>query len=195
MISQEIIGLIAFLIGVGASVVYLVSVFKGRTKPHLFTWIVWGIIASIGYLAQLHDHAGPGAWAMGWTAASCFITAMLAVKYGEKNITRSDWIALVTSLSCILPWLLTSDPLGSVILISIIDVVAFYPTFRKSWNKPQEEHLTAYHLANLKLIISLFAMTNFTVTTTLYAITIIAANSFFIAMCYLRRRYLSNSSH
>lgn len=195
MPSQEIIGAVAFLIGIVASVIYFISIFKGQSKPHLFTWIVWGIIATIAYLAQLHDNAGPGSWAMGLTAVSCYMVALLALKYGEKEITRSDWIALITSLSCIVPWLLTNYPLGSVILISVIDVVAFYPTFRKSWNKPDEEHLTAYYFANLKLILSLFAMTNFNVTTTLYAITIVVANSAFIAMCHFRRRYLSSSSH
>ena len=185
---QIIIGAISFIIGIYATYIYIISILRGKTKPHLFTWVIWGIIASIAFAAQLYDNAGPGSWAMGWTAASCVLTALLALKYGEKNITRSDWIAFIASLSAILPWLLTKDPLGSVILISIIDVVAFYPTMRKSWTKPHEEHLGAYHIANLKLFLSLFAMSNFTLVTTLYPMAIIAANLSFLGLCYWRRR-------
>ena len=191
---QEIIGSVSILLGVVATVVYLKSIFKGETKPHLFTWLVWGILSGISFAAQLHDHAGPGSWAMGWTVASCILTVLLCGKYGEKNITRSDWIAFKASLSCIVPWLLTKNPLGSVILISIIDLVAFFPTFRKSWTKPYEEHLAAYHIANVKLILSLFAMRHFTLVATLYPIAIVIANSMFLGMCHWKRRNQRNSS-
>lgn len=194
MDSQEIIGAVSFLIGVYATYVYISSIFKGETKPHLFTWLIWGILSSISYAAQIFDHAGPGSWAMGWTAFSCLLIAAIALKYGEKNITRSDWIAFIASMSCIVPWLLTKDPLGSVILISIIDLVAFYPTFRKSWHKPHEEHLIAYHIANTKLILSLFAMANFTAVNVMYPLAIVIANSLFIVMCYWKRRSINKKA-
>ena len=163
---QQFIGLIAFGLGLFGTVVYVRSVLDGRSKPHLYTWLVWGIITGIGFLAQIYDNAGPGSWAMGISSLACLFTAALALKYGEKEITRSDKIALFSCLSAIIPWLLTKDPLGSVIMISIIDAVAFYPTFRKSWKKPHEENLPTFYIANIKLTLSLFAMTNFTVITT-----------------------------
>ena len=186
--STEIIGLAAVLLGVLSQGIYLVSIFKGETKPHLFTWLVWTIISGIGYAAQVHDNAGPGAWVMGFTCLCCAFTAMLCFKYGEKTFTRGDEIALVASLSAIIPWMLTDDPLGSVILISIIDVVAFYPTIRKSWMKPQEENLTAYNLASAKLGLSFFAMTHVSVTTVLYPLVIVLTNTAFVIMCILRRK-------
>ncbi len=187
----EILGAIATLIGLYGQVVYVRSIFKGQTKPHLFTWVVWGILGSIGFFAQLHDHAGPGAWALGVTAGFCLLNALLALKYGEPEITRGDKIALAASMTAILPWLMTSDPIGSVILISIIDIVAFYPTFRKSWLKPHEENLTAYNLANLKFGLSLCALHVFTINTTLYPVVIILANGAFVIMCLIRRRQLA----
>ncbi len=93
---------------------------------------------------------------------------------------RLDW----------LPWLMTEDPLYSVIIISLIDVAAFYPTFRKSWHKPDEESLLSYNIASMKLFLSLFALDNFTVTTSLYALTIVITNTAFVIMCVMRRRYM-----
>jgi hypothetical protein len=189
MTTTAFIGLIAVFIGLISGGLYILSVLRKESKPHLFTWIIWGLISAIAYVAQLHDHAGPGSWAMGLTALSCAATMALCFKYGEKNITRSDWIALIASLSAIIPWIMTDDPLYSVILVSIIDIVAFYPTFRKSWHKPHEENLLSYNIASLKLVLSLFALDNFTVTTSLYAITIVAANTVFAMMCYTRRKF------
>lgn len=186
--AAEIIGGIAFLLGIIGQLIYIVSILRGHTKPHLFTWLVWGILSAIGYFAQLHDDAGPGSWAMGVTALACLTTAALALKWGEKNITRGDKIAFATSISAILPWLLTKDPLGSVILISIIDVVAFYPTFRKSWHKPYEENLPSYNLASLKMILSLFALSNVTINTALYPSAVVLVNSTLVLTCLIRRK-------
>ncbi len=188
--NPEIIGFAAVALGIVSQGIYLVSIFQGKTKPHLFTWLVWTIISGIGYAAQVHDNAGPGAWVMGLTCLCSAYTAILCLKYGEKTFTRGDKIALCSSLFAILPWMMTEDPLGSVILISIIDVVAFYPTIRKSWMKPDEENLTSYNLASGKLIISVFAMTNLTVTTALYPVAIVFINTVFVVMCLVRRKKL-----
>ncbi len=189
-LTPELIGAVAVVLGIVSQGLYILSILRGQTKPHLFTWLVWTILGGIGYAAQVHDNAGPGSWVMGMTAIVCGITALLSLKYGEKTFTRGDKIALVASLSALVPWVLTNDPLGSVILISVIDIVAFYPTIRKSWMKPNEEHLTAYNLATLKIFISLFALTNVTLTTALYPAVIVVVNTAFVLMCLLRRKAL-----
>ncbi|MFA7275386.1 MAG: hypothetical protein WC043_01130 [Pseudobdellovibrionaceae bacterium] len=190
---QEIIGGIAFLISLVGSLIYIKSILKGETTPHLFTWIIFGILTTIAFLAQIHDHGGPGAWSMGITALSCISIAVLSLKYGEKIFTLSDKIAFGASLTAILPWLLTDDPLGSVVLISLIDTVAMFPTLRKSWNKPYGENLTTYGIANVKTILSLAALTNLTLTTTLYPVAITLVNTGLIILCLWRRKALETN--
>jgi hypothetical protein len=184
---QSILALIAVAIGIAGYAVYIRSILKGQTKPHFYTHLIWAIISSIAFAAQLHDHGGPGAWVMGLTAAACLSQALLALRYGEKNITRGDKIALFVSLSAILPWVLTKNPIGSVILICLIDVVAFYPTFRKSIRKPWEENLTSYNFANLKMFLSILALTNMTWVTVLYPAVVIGVNMTFVLMCLILR--------
>lgn len=58
---QEILGAIAFLISIVGTVVYIRSILKGDTKPHLYTWIVFSILTCIAFFAQISDNAGPGA--------------------------------------------------------------------------------------------------------------------------------------
>ena len=187
MWTPEIIGYLTVIIGLIGEGIYLRSIFKGDTKPHLFTWLIWSILCTIGYMAQLTDDTGPGTWALGVTALFSWLNTGLCLKYGEKVFTRSDKVALAASLLSIIPWLLTDDPLGSVILISLIDLVGFYPTIRKSWIKPHEENLTAYYFANAKLLLSLFALNAITLTTVLYPLAIVVANTAFLVMCHWKR--------
>jgi hypothetical protein len=191
---QEIIAVIALLMGLVTTTTYITSILCGKTKPHLYSWIVYSILTAIAFFAQVHDHGGPGTWITGITAAQCIMIAFLSIKYGEKNKTTSDKMALITSLSAIIPWLFTDDPLLSVILISIIDAVATYPSIRKSWHKPHEERLLSWNLAAFKNTLSIFALTNMTVTTVLYVATTVVVNCTLIGVCLWRRRVLKNKA-
>lgn len=187
---QELLGLVAVIISLAGSSVYIASILKGKTKPHFYTHLVWGIITTIAFFAQLYDRGGAGSWAIGVTAASCLTNALLALKYGEKDITPSDRLCLLVSLVAILSWVVTKDPLISVLLAAAIDVVAFLPTFRKSWMKPWEENLAAYNIANLKLALSMFALGNLSVITLAYPLTGFTVNACFVVLCLWRRRVL-----
>ena len=90
-------------------------------------------------------------------------------------------------MSAILPWVLTKDPLGSVILISLIDLIAFYPTFRKTWARPFDETLITYALGGSVMALSTCALTVFNVTTLLYPAVFTLGNLVFIGFCLWRR--------
>ncbi|MEZ0224665.1 MAG: hypothetical protein ACAH83_08940 [Alphaproteobacteria bacterium] len=190
---HQIFGIASFGISLWGSAVYITSIFKGQTKPHVYTHLVWGIVTAIAFFAQVFDNAGPGAWATGLTAATCLFQSGLALKYGEKSITPTDKIALLTAGIAIVAWVVTKDPLLSVVLSSLINIVAFYPTCRKSWLKPWEENLAAYNIANIKIVLSIMAITHFTLVTAIYPVACIIVNMLFVALCMWRRQALDAS--
>lgn len=187
-----LIGAAAFLIRAIAGGLYIVSILKGQTKPHLYTWLVFTILTAIAFLAQIQDGGGSGIWTTGLATLVSIINALLAVSYGEKNITKSDKLALIAATTSILPWLLTQNPLGSVILVSLIDTIAMYPTFRKSWTKPREENLTSYFLVGLAFLLSTLALTHVSVTAFLYPVAIAFINLSLIFFCLWRRHVLKS---
>jgi hypothetical protein len=139
MALKDVFGLLSVVLSVVSYVPYARSIFVANTKPHAFTWLVWGAVMAIAFVAQLYDKAGAGSWATGLSAAFCLGIGVVAVFRGEKHITIGDWIALLVTLIAIPLWVVTSDPLWSVLLVTGIDAVAYYPTFRKSYAKPDEE--------------------------------------------------------
>lgn len=185
---EQWLGAVSFLMSLAGSAVYIRSVLMGKTKPHFYTWFVFSILTAIAFLAQISDKAGPGSWMMGATVVSCTSIALLSLKYGEKSRNAADKIALAASLFAIVPWLLTKDPLLSVVMISLIDAVAMFPTIRKSWHKPDQENLSSYWIAIAKNVLALFALTNFTLVTSLYLISICFINATLIFVCLYRQR-------
>jgi hypothetical protein len=182
--------IISIIIGIVATYPYIRDVFRGKTKPHLYTWLVWGISAAIIFIAMLSDGAGIGAWVTGFFVIKCIVYCILALKWGEKDITRSDSVCLAACLLSIPVWMITNDPLYAVILLVAIEAIAFYPTFRKSWLKPGEETISNYNIGIIQSALSLLALQNYTALTMLYASSIIAQNFVFILYLLWRRRVL-----
>ena len=129
-----------------------------------------------------------GSWVTGFTAAACLVVFVFALFRGEKEITRGDTLSLIGAGVATLLWWLTQDPLLAVVLITLIDALGFYPTFRKSWFKPQEETLSTYWISSLKFAIALFALGEFTLVTALYPASLVIMNGGFAAMVAVRRK-------
>lgn len=191
---REIVGGIAVIISLAAMVPYLVSTWKGTTRPHVFSWAIWGVFNLIGGLAQIVDGGGPGAWVNIAGLVTCWAGAGIAyIKNGKRDITRSDCYAAGGAIIGILPWLLTKDPLWSVIIITIIDMFAFYPSFRKGWSKPHEEMTLVYWVSAVKHALGIAALTNFSVTTVLFSASLVFTNTVYVLMLMFRRRIVPQS--
>lgn len=187
------VALLSIVVGTVGNWDYFVAIRRHVIRPHLFSWFIWGIITVIAAAAQAIKGAGPGNWATIYTAGVCFVFAAMALKYGERNITRSDWIALILAFLAIPLWLITGDPVWSVIWACVIDALGFYPTMRKSWHKPNEENIRPYFLANIKFLLGLVALDSYNLTTMLYPSFCVFINFVFIGMLNLRRQQLNKA--
>jgi hypothetical protein len=187
---KDAFGLLSLLLSIVSYVPYVRSIFVANTKPHAFTWLVWGAVMAIAFVAQLTGRAGAGSWSTGLSAAFCLAIGIIALFRGEKHITRGDWIALLTTLAAIPLWIATSDPLWSVLLVTGIDAVAYYPTFRKSWAKPDEELTSKYVLTVVRYLFSLLALERYTVVTTVYQLVSILMEAGIVVMLLSRRAAL-----
>lgn len=174
-------------------VFYIREIFSGKTHPHAFSWLIWALVAAVVFLAQVTEGAGTGAWVTGFTMVICSVIALLAIRRGEKRITMTDWISFIGALAAIPVWRMTADPFYAVLLVVLIDALGFYPTFRKSWNKPEDETLIAYALNGFAFLLSLFALDQLNGTTALYPAFVAVANGAFVIMAMGRRYALKGA--
>lgn len=182
------LGIIATIMALVSYIPYLRNMLSGKTKPHAFSWLVWGVLTAVAFLGQVSDGAGPGAWVTGFTAFVSFFIFITALKTGEKDITKTDWLSLVGAGVAMLLWWATSDPLIAVVLITLIDALGFYPTFRKSYSKPHQETAITFAISSLKFIIAIIALDNLTPVTWLYPASLVLMNGVFVIMLIIRRK-------
>ena len=64
---------------------YLTSILKGRTRPHAFSWLIWGVISSIGLAAQIAEHAGAAIWVRAVGCSTCFFILALCWWKGTRD--------------------------------------------------------------------------------------------------------------
>lgn len=191
---KDMLGIVSIILTIVAYIPYFNSLVRQTTKPHIFSWILWAMMNGIAFAAQYTCGAGPGAWATGFTAVLSIVVIIYAVRSSEKYITHSDWIAFIGAFLAIILWQLTHDPLWSVILISLIDLMACYPTIRKSYNRPWQEAAMTYGICGIRSMIAIAALTNYTIVTTLYPISMVLSNGLLTIVLVWRRSVISEAA-
>ncbi len=190
---KNLFGLIAMVISFVGFVPYLWNIFKGTTKPHAFTWLVWSVLNVIIFAVQVFEGAGAGAWAMALNSALSFIIFILALFKGTRDFPLFDWFALFAAIIALLLWRLTNDPTWSVLLITLTDFCAFLPTFRKSFNKPYEETASTFALSAVQFVFALLALQNYVFANWFYPAALIILDGGFALLLIVRRKMVTRT--
>ncbi len=185
---KTILGVLAVAIGFVGYFIYFKQIFSGKIKPHAFAWFVWGLLTAIVFAAQMIKGAGPGAWNTAAASLACFTVAGLAFFKGYRDFVKSDWILSGSALVAMFLWWLTSDPLLSVILVTLADAFGSIMIVRKSYHKPSQESVTLFTLNSVKAVIALFALNSYVLTTWLYPAYLILGNGMIALVVWWRRR-------
>lgn len=189
--NKELLAAAAILLTFAMYVPYVRSIRAGRTKPHPLSWVTWTLVAFVVFLAQLADRGGAGAWPIG---VSGLLTAYVAV-LGYRNrtdgaSTRADWLFFAISLAALPCWLLTSDPLIAVVLLTGVELAGFGPTFRFAFSNPESERVGFYSLGALRNMLAVAALEHYSLTTALFPAAKIIAIAILVAMIAYRRSQL-----
>ena len=179
----------AIVLTLVAFVPYIRAIYSGATRPHVFSWIIWGATTFVVFLAQLEAEGGIGAWPIGVSGIITVFIALLAyVKRADITITRTDWLFFIAAISSLPLWYLTSDPLWAVIVLTTVDTLGFGPTLRKAYSQPYSESIVFYGLFATRNVLVILALESYSVTTVLFPAVIAAACVLLIATVVYRRR-------
>jgi hypothetical protein len=188
---KELLAAAAVVLTFVAFVPYVRSIRAGQTKPHAFSWIVWALGTFVVFLAQLADRGGAGAWPIGVSGAFTAGIAVLAYRRStDTSITNVDWVFLGVALAALPCWLLTSNPLTAVVLLTGMDLAGFVPTFRFAFFQPHEEHIGFYSLGALRNALAIAALEHYSLTTVLFPAAVGVSCVLFVAMVGYRRAQL-----
>lgn len=194
MSDKEFLSAIAIAIAMtfAGYVPYICSILKGKTKPHVFSWMTWGATTIVVFFAQLSDKGGAGTWPIGLSGLITLYVVILAyIKKSDTTITRIDWLFFLLAMTSLPCWYLTSNPLGAVVILTVVDLMGFGPTFRKAYSHPQEERLTFFAIMGMRNVIAIMALEHYSLTTVLFPAATGAGCLLLLSIILFRRRTLT----
>jgi len=186
--------IIAISISLVGFVPYIKDSIAGKTKPHIVSWFIWALISFLAFGIQLLNDGGAGSYINLILGITCTISLIIGLRNGTKDISKFDILSLLLALVAIVLWLIVKQPLWSIILVSVIDLISFLPTVRKSWNSPWSETLISWELSVLKHVITLFTFQKISLIVLVYPVYALIANGAFSLMLVLRRRVVKSNS-
>ena len=185
--SALIFWILSFFVSLSSYYIYYTSILAGKTKPHVFSWLLWGLISLVVCIIQFMDAAGIGALNTLLIAGLCLGIAGVALKKWEHSISLGDKLSFTAGMLAILLWLITDTPLYSVIILITIDLFGFIPTFIKSYENPYSEDYTAYIIAFFGYALSLGALSHISFLTAGFVGITALLNISLAGVIYIRR--------
>lgn len=186
---KTILGITAVILTFVGYSPYIWSIVKGKTKPHIYTWLVWMLDAFIIFALQITHGAGIGAFTTLAAGLLCLTVLVLTLaKKGKSEIKPIDTVFLVLAFIALAIWLFAKQPLVSALLITSVDLLGFVPTVRKSWYKPYSENVYFYIINSLRFVLALAALQEYSIITIIYPGVWLTVGGLFALMLVVRRK-------
>jgi len=179
---------VSSIVGIACFIPYLRDIFRGTTKPHIYTWFIWATLQAIVAAAMWSSGAGVAIASSVIGAVLCGFIFVLSFKYGTKNITRFDTLCLFGALITLSAYIFFHGPLFSVIAATLTDIIGTLPTVRKAYKESHTETASTYILSGISEVFALAAIANFTLTTSLYLFAVTILDVFCGVLVLIRRK-------
>lgn len=187
---------IATIITIIAYIPYLIDMFRGKNKPHLYTWISIFLITAVVAYIQVIGGSGLGAIPIIIGVFIDVIILYYCFRFGTKDIVFMDKVCLAISIVGIIAYIiLYNQPLIALVIVSFAEVISFIPTVRKTRNDPYSESLTSYYLLLLKLGLILVALEKYNLLTVSYSVLWISVFVLFLSATYYWRAQVKRRKH
>ena len=191
---KETFSVFATILAVVGYVPYLRDAILKRVKPHPYTWLLWSIVSGITLTGQFVKGGGPGTLPTLFAEILTVTIFIYSLRYGFKEIKKSDTVLLILALLGLIPWFIFKDPTSSVIIAVTIDLIGFIPTYRKTWENPKSETRLLYACNVIRHMFTLIAIRHYNVATVLHSIAMIITNTGMTMIITFKGRKRTNTN-
>jgi hypothetical protein len=142
------------ILAIAACIPYAVSIIRGRTRPHQFSWLVFMIMNGIVTISQLlaGGRASVLISAVFWL--SSIVNYLLSVKYGLRDTSPYDRLLFGLSLFTVIIWVVTKSNGVAIWLTVAIDVFATTMILLKIKRHPDSEQMSPWLLASAGYVLA-----------------------------------------
>ncbi|MFA6523963.1 MAG: hypothetical protein WC264_01080 [Candidatus Paceibacterota bacterium] len=168
---------------------YIKSIFRGGTRPNMVSWIIWSLAPFVAVFLGYKAGGGIsllGAFMSGFTPLLVFIFCLFKKDCFWK-IGLLDIFCGVLSIFALVFYILTNNLWISVLFAIASDLLAFLPTFIKTWKYPETENSFVYLGGIFNNIIALLIIKDWSFTVYSFSFYIVIASTLEIFFIYRKR--------
>lgn len=174
--------ILSFIVSIGVFINYVRTIFLKETKPHAYTWLIWGLTQGTAVAGIWYGNGGWGAIALTVSTVCVALVFLLSLRYGTRNVTKTDTFILILALLAIVIWWQLDNPLIAIIMVTLIDLFGYIPSWRKTAKEPWSETLTSWSISPFGHIFAMLALGEYNFFTLAYPLSIVAANFILVAI-------------
>lgn len=184
---KTVLGVVAVFITIVSYFPYILDIIKGKTKPHIYSWFLFGFITLIAFALQVRGGAGFGSTAT-FVAAMLIVTVFfLSLKnWNNQTATLMDKLFFGLTILALILWLVAKQPIVSAILITLTNLLAYGPTIRKSWSQPHTETQLFFRMNILRFALIIVSLENYSILTALYPVSEFLIHCFMAGLLFVR---------
>lgn len=159
----EYFAIIGAVIASGGGLYYLYETIKGTAQPNRVTWLLWGILPMITFIAQRVQ----GVEGLSWPSFVAGFTPFLVVAASFLNkkaywkTQPLDYALMGSAIIGIILWIVTKEPNVAILFTILADLLASMPTIIKSFRRPETESWIAYAISTLGFGIAVLSIHSF----------------------------------
>lgn len=186
---KTILAVVATLIMTLCVVPYIRDIFRGETKPHSYTWLIWALLQGIAAIDMWSGGAGFAVASSSVGALLNVFIFILSLRYGTKNITNFDTACLIGALAALGAYFYFHNAALSIAIAVLVDFLAFLPTERKTWQEPGTETASTHFLSGTANVLTLAALSTYNFVTVPYVAAIMLMDYTVWLTIVLRRKH------
>lgn len=149
---------ISTVLAVYCVIPYVVSIVRGQTKPHQFTWLIFTIMNGIVMTSQFLAGARASVIISVIFFVSSGLEFVLSLKYGVRDSSKYDRMLLGAALLTIVLWLLTRNNALAIWLTVLIDVFATTMLVLKIKKHPGSEPFWLWCIATIAFVFTCLSL-------------------------------------
>ena len=156
------LGILSAVVFASGYVPYIISILRGKTQPHPFSWLLWTILGFVSFYLYVHVGAVETLPLAFFNCVLPFAIVFLSLRTWSGGFSRFDYVCLGISLLAILTYAFTHDATVALTVNLLADLTAFLPTIRKTYKNTGSEDLLTWVLFTLGYALSIVAISHWT---------------------------------
>lgn len=153
-------GVTAAILAFVGLVPYVLSIFRGETKPNRASWFIWLVVN----LSLVFSYHSAGASTTIWLNIAYVVTTslifILSLKYGVGGYTPLDITCLIGAVIGLGLWWATNNPVTALYMNVFVDALGFIPTIKKAYLLPESENKLSWNISTLSNAVNVAALNN-----------------------------------